>query len=243
MINPCLKMKGRIIRAEPTNSLGLPIVGKIKCGKKSENGYPQSTDYFLASGKYEGLFHKVYGEKPSTIRIVFPSDDASLVCSEAYEYRDDAGKLVATGDGETFRIFSPKANAYQEFSTEQHPEIMEGVSKKYSSKTGWQVTLTLNFLIPEVQGVAGLWQFRTKGVASSIPSVRDAFDAMLEEKGKVQGIIFDLSVKFAKSQKPGQSSRYPVVTLTANESADNIEKIMDAIQVGREKKNLLLSAE
>lgn len=234
-------MKGRIIRAEPPTRLPLPIVGKIKCGRKSESGYPQSVNWFIASGKYEGLFHKAYGEKPTTIRIVFPSDDASLVCSEAWEYRDDAGKLVATGDGETFKVFSSKSNSYVELNTEEHPNLMESVSKRYPSKTGWQVTLTLNFLIPEIQGVAGVWQFRTKGVASTIPSVRDAFDAMLSEKGKVAGIIWDLSVRFAKSQKPGQSSRYPVVNLTANESVENIEKVIDAINQGEKQKNLLLS--
>ena len=74
----------------------------------------------------------------------------------------------------------------------------------------------------------GCWQFRTKGAASSIPSIRDAYDAMLESNGKVAGVVFDLSVKFAKSQKPGQSSRYPVVSLTANESRENLEKVMEA---------------
>lgn len=223
-------MKGRIVRAEPKDRLSLPIVGKIKCGEmvKTDKGktYPTSHDYFLASGKYEGLFRAAYGENPSTIRIVFPSDDASLCCREEWEYRDDAGKLVASGDGETFRVWNGRE--YETFSTEQYPQLMEGLSAKQPSKTGWQITLTLNFIIPEVRGVMGCWQFRTKGSASTIPAVRDAFDAMLESNGKVVGVIWDLSVRFAKSQKPGQSSRYPVVTLTANESAENIEKVMEA---------------
>lgn len=226
MTNLCSEMKGRIIRAEPPTRLPLPIVGKIKCGRKSEAGYPQSVDWFIASGKYEGLFHKAYGEKPSTIRIVFPSDDASLVCREEYEYRDDAGKLVATGDGETFRVWNGKE--YGAYSTEEHPGLMEGIARKTPSKTGWQVTLTLVFVIPEVQGIMGCWQFRTKGAASTIPSVRDTFDSLLQTNGKVAGVIFDLSVHFAKSQHPGASSRYPVVTLTPNESKENLEKIMEA---------------
>lgn len=219
-------MKARITNRPPQNRLALPIVGKIKCGKKSESGYPQSVDYFIPSGKYEGLFREAYGDNPSTIRIVFPSDDASLCCTEFYEYRDDAGKLVATGDGETFKVWNGRE--YQEFSAEEHPTLMDGLANKYKSKTGWQVTLTLNFIIPEVRGVMGCWQFRTKGAASSIPSIRDAYDAMLESNGKVAGVVFDLSVKFAKSQKPGQSSRYPVVSLTANESRENLERVMEA---------------
>lgn len=221
-------MKSRISRAEPQTRLALPIVGKIKCGMKSDNGYPTSVDYFIASGKYEGLFRKAYGEKPQTIRIVFPSDDASLVCKEEYEYRDNSGHLVAYGDGEVFKVYSPKEDAYKEYSTEDYPTLMESLPSKWPSKTGWQITLTLNFLIPEVQGIAGCWQFKTKGAASSIPSVRDSFDATLASVKKVAGVIFDLSVKFAKSQKPGQSSRYPVVSLTANESMENVTIVHEA---------------
>lgn len=219
-------MRARIVRAESIERLPLPLVGKIKCGKKDERGIPRSLDYFVASGKYEGLFRQAYGDTPSTIRIVFPSDDASLVCREEYEYRDDAGKLVAKGDGETFQVWNGKE--YKSFSTEEHPTLMESLAKKQPSKTGWQVTLTLNFIIPEVRGVMGCWQFRTKGNASSIPAVRDAFDALLETNGRVKGVIFDLSVKYAKSQKPNQNSRYPVVTLTANESRENLEKVTEA---------------
>ena len=221
-------MKGRITRAEPQSRLALPIVGKIKCGMKSDKGLPTSVDYFIASGKYEGLFRKAFGEKPQTIRIVFPSNDVSLVCKEEYEYRDNGGHLIAYGDGETFKVYSPKEESYKEYSTEDYPGLMEGLSAKWPSKTGWQVTLTLRFLIPEVQGIAGCWEFKTKGKASSIPSVRDSFDATLESVGKVVGVIFDLSVKFAKSQKPGQASRFPVVSLTANESRENIEKVTEA---------------
>ena len=53
---------------------------------------------------------------------------------------------------------------------------------------------------------------------------------MLENKGFVKGIIWDLSVEFAKSQKPGDKSRYPVVTLVANESEDNVLKVKQAYE-------------
>ena len=58
--------------------------------------------------------------------------------------------------------------------------------------------------------------------------MRDAFDAMLEQNGKVAGVIFDLSVKMHKSQKPSDASRYPVVTLVPNESLENLQKVHEA---------------
>ena len=95
-------MKGRIKRPEAQQSrLILPRVGQIKIGMKNANGYPQSVDYFIPTGKYAGLFTQAYGEKPQTIQIVFPDDDPAKVCNERYEYRDDDGRLIAAGDGDT----------------------------------------------------------------------------------------------------------------------------------------------
>ena len=217
-------MAGRILNKEKTKRLPFPILGRVACGEKSEKGYPRSLDYFVASGKYAELFKSAYGDKPSTIQIVFPNDDAELCCKEFYELRDTSGKLVSEGDGETFKVWSDKTKAYITLSTEQYPNLMEMIAGKYP-KCEWKITLTLNFIIPKVRGIMGLWSFSTKGSASTIPQVRDTFDAMLEQNGHASGVIFDLSVKMHKSNKPNDSSRYPVVSLVPNESEENLRMV------------------
>lgn len=223
-------MNGRINHQEPNVRLMLPRIGRIKIGKKelSRNGkeYPVSVDYFIPAGKYAGLFTKAYGEKPQTIQVVFPDDDPAKVCCEYYEYRDDKGQLIAKGDGSTFFVWT--GDRYLELDAENHPGLMDAVTKRYPSRGGWRVRLTLNFVVPLVRGVAGVWTFETNGSASTIPQVRDAFDAVLATRGFVKGVIFDLNVKFATSQKPGDRSRYPVVTLIPNESEDNVRLIKAA---------------
>ena len=217
-------MSGRIYRPEQDSGdmLELPEIGRLHIGKKqiSQNGkeYPTSVDYFIPSGKYEGLFTQLLGEKPSTIQIVFPSDDASKVCNERYEYRDDKGALVAKGDGRVFEIWDGKK--YAPFSVEQYPNIMEQVAQKNPTKRGndnWDIVLTLRFIIPAVRGVVGVWQFTTKGRASSIKNIRESFDGVQIMRGTVTCTVFDLSVQFAKSNKPGVNSRYPVVSMIAND--------------------------
>lgn len=225
-------MSGRIIREVESNRLFLPIVGKIKVGELATSAkgkpYPRSLDHFIASGSYAPLFHQAYGENPSTIQVVFPSDDAELVCREEYVLRDNAGKLVAKGDGETFRTWSEKAEKYIDMTITEQPTLMDMLSKHYGQE--WKVTLTLVFLLPLVRGVMGLWEFTTRGSASSIPQVRDAFDALLEQNGRCAGVIFDLSVKMHKSNKPNDNSKYPVVSLVPNESRENLMKIHIAKQ-------------
>lgn len=219
-------MAGRIINNKEEHRLAFPVVGRIKCGMKSDRGFPMSVDYFIPSGNYAPLFTQAYGEKPSTIQIVFPSDDAELVCREEYVLRDGQGKLVATGDGETFKTWSEKAKKYIIVTTTEQPDIMAMLEKHY--KQEWKITLTLVFILPLVRGVMGCWQFQTKGSASTIPQIRDTFDTMIEQNGKAAGVIFDLSVKMVKSNKPQDASRYPVVSLVPNESLENLQKVHEA---------------
>ena len=226
-------MGGRIIRPEQGAAvLELPEIGRLHIGMKQmgQNGreYPTSIDWFRPTGKYAGLFTQALGEKPQTITIIFPSDDASMVCNERYEYRDDKGALVARGDGQVFEIWDGKK--YAPYSIEQYPDIMDQITARNPTKRGaenWDIALTLRFIVPAVRGVVGVWQFSTKGKASSIKNIRNSFDGVQMMRGTVTQTAFDLSVQFAKSNKPGVNFRYPVVSLVANDT--RIEEIRKAI--------------
>ena len=217
-------MTGRIVRPEQGAAmLELPEIGRLHIGKKqvSQNGkeYPVSVDYFIPSGKYAGMFTQALGEKPQTIQIVFPDDNPEKVCNERFEYRDDKGALVARGDGQIFEIWN--GEKYVPYSVEQYPDIMAQIAAKNPTRRGaenWDVVLTLRVVVPAVRGIVGVWQFSTKGRASSIKNIRESFDAVQMMRGTVTQTVFDLSVQFAKSNKPGVNSRYPVVSLVANDT-------------------------
>ena len=224
--------------------LELPEIGRLHIGKKQvgQNGreYPVSVDYFIPAGKYAAMFTAALGEKPQTIQVIFPDDDPEKVCNERYEYRDDKGALVARGDGRAFEIWDGKK--YAPYSIEQYPDIMAQIAAKNPTKRGaenWDVALTLRFIVPAVRGVVGVWQFSTKGAASSIKNIRNSFDGVQLMRGTVTQTVFDLSVQFAKSNKPGVNSRYPVVSLVANDNRINDIRAMLAPE--NSTKNLLLS--
>lgn len=241
-------MGGRIVRNEPDAAiLELPEIGRLHIGKKQagQNGreYPVSVDYFIPSGKYAGMFTAALGEKPQTIQVIFPDDSPEKVCNERLEYRDDKGALVARGDGRVFEIWDGKR--YAPYSIEQYPDIMQQVTARNPKKTlredydGWDISLTLRFIVPAVRGVVGVWCMTTKGRASSIKNIRNSFDGVQLMRGTVTQTVFDLSVQFAKSNKPGVNSRYPVVSLVANDT--RIEAIRKMIAPETTTKNLLLS--
>lgn len=226
-------MGGRIIRPDQNPGiLELPEIGRLHIGKKQvgQNGreYPVSVDYFIPAGKYAGMFTAALGDKPQTIQVIFPDDNPANVCNERYEYRDNSGALVARGDGRTFEIWDGKR--YVPYSVDEYPDIMEQITQRNPTKRGadnWDVALTLRFIIPAVRGIVGVWQFSTKGRASSIKNIRNSFDGVQMMRGTVTQTVFDLSVQFAKSNKPNTNSRYPVVSLIANDT--RIEEIRKAI--------------
>lgn len=212
----------------------IPILGKVKVGEKVETGdksYPRSLDYFKATGKYAELFHSVYGEKPETLTIVFISDTHEDSCDERYEFRDNTGARVAYGDGETWWAWSQKQGDYI-----QGDATYEKMESTYGEP---DVVLTLKFILPKIRNVFGLWQFETKGKASSVPSIRSSFDAVQELAGTVVNIPFDLSVQKVKSQKPGDAHKFPVVTLISNISKENLETLHDYIEDGQRIKGML----
>lgn len=237
-------MGGRIHRPEQANGiLELPEIGRLHIGKKqaTQNGreYPVSVDYFIPSGKYAGMFTAALGEKPQTIQIIFPDDSPGKVCNERYTYRDDRGALVARGDGQVFEIWNGKE--YAKYSITEYPDIWDQIIKNNPTKRGadnWDVELTMRFIIPAIRGVVGVWSLTTKGAASSVKNLRDSFDSVQAMRGTVTTSVFDLSVHFHKSNKPGSNSRYPVLDLVCNDS--RVAEIREMLKAENSTKNLLL---
>jgi hypothetical protein len=220
-------MKGRIVRPEKDTGSVLPRIGFIKTGfKDPQTGYPKSTDYFVADSIYKRYFEAAY-DKPSTVHIAFFDDDPQMSCNEEYILIDNDGKKFGTGDGHCFEIWN--GNEYQPLFLEDYPELMEQTAKRAQSKKGWEVVLTMRFILPKIPKVLGYWEYNTRASASTIPNIRKTFDSLLEQRGSVLGMMFDLNVQYAKSFKPGKANRYPVVSLVPNHMDDNLEILKGSI--------------
>ena len=150
-------MNGRIIRKE-RGSLSIPIIGKIKVGEKNDRGLPTGLDYFKCESTYSKYFTEAYGDKPNKIEVCFFSDDFKDSCNERYECRDKDGRLSGKGDGEHWFIYDHDEKDYIE---EFDKQIIKNAGK-------WEIILTINFIIPKIRSVFGLFSFSTKGKESSM---------------------------------------------------------------------------
>ena len=212
----------------------LPIVGKIRVGEKTKNNqgkeYPISLDYFKATGNYATLFTEIYGEKPNQIQIIFITDDDKVSCHEEWEGREKkTGNLAGTSDGESFRLWNYQNERYEIFTDKDY-------LKKYTEEHGiqWSVILTLNFIVPKIKGVFGMWQLQTKGTKSSIENIINTYDSLKEHAGTICNIPFDLQVQKVTGQKPGQKRKYPVISLVPHISAKNVEMVRNFLEGGGE---------
>ncbi len=226
---------GRIVRITKDTGSPLPRIGFVKIGMKNKSGYPMSLDYFIADGTYKKYFDEVY-QKPGVIQIVFFNDSPEFSCKEQYILTDKDGKRFGYGDGHDFEIWNGKE--YVPVSLDEHPSLMDAAIKRSGSKKGWEITLTLRFIIPKIPKVLGYWEFNTKGSASTIPQIRQSYDMLLESRGSVMGMVFDLNVSFAKSQQPGKANKYPVVSLVANHMDDNLNIMKNSFTSLAYKDNL-----
>ena len=234
-------LTGRIKREAITTNAKLPILGKIKCGEMTEGkggkSHPRSLDYFIATGKFAHYFDEVFKDKPQRIPIAFISDRVQDVCNQSFVLRGGDGRLWGSGDGETFRIFNPNKGVedYEVHTRADSPNIMNRMADKVGAE--WKETLELTFIIPSIRSVVGQWRFTTKGAASSIPSIIGAFD-FVQAYGTVVRVPFDLVVEKVKSQKPNDSSLFPVVSLIPNLSTDHLESLSTYLSEGHNLKEL-----
>jgi len=237
-------MNGRIKqRTELAPTFGaLPMIGKIKVGMKVWNAkanreIPTSLDYFRATGPYAPQFHEKYGEKPTKIEIVFPSNDIMQVCREEIEGRGekDGKRYGYSYDGETYFLWDEKEGDYLPYQAEDSQILL--FSKQH--KVLWKKILYLNFVLLKIRGVIGQWQFSTKGEVSSMPQITHAFDTMREAIGTIMNVPFDLQVEKVTSQKPPtknpktgklENKVFPVVKLIPNISAENMEVLRGYLQ-------------
>lgn len=228
--NTALPEKARIQAA-------IPIIGTISVGekRKTEAGkeYPVSLDFFRATGRYESYFTEVYGRTPQSIHIIFPGNEVQEYCNCTYTFRDNAGRLLAEGDGQSWKVWSRQKSEYvygswnYDVIKERFPDARDNIE------------LRLKFLMPRINNIYGLWKFTSRARHSTIPQITGMFDKVLAEVGYVQNIPFELSVAKVKSNKPDSNNTFPVVQLIPVLSPENIAMLAEFYDAGQNIRGMI----
>ena len=225
-----------VVQIGGQSELGRIGIGKID--REAATPFPVATDYFIPRGNYVDQFTALFGDQPAQLPIWFTSDNENFACNERLEIRDNAGKLFGFGDRERFTFFNPKTKDYDITKLiGNRPTLMEdtvafltkGMSVEKAKQIKWTPVLYLRFSLQRFPFL-GYWQFSTKGAASSIPAIREAFDSCKLTFGTVRYVPFMLTVRKVKSNKPGVNRQFAVVSLVPMISSEDGFKLAAAMQ-------------
>lgn len=221
---------GRIVARKQVGATNtLPLIGRIKIGEKSisQSGkeYPRSLDYFRATGNFATEFHNINGDKPTRLPVCFISDNLEEVCNERFESWEK-GKRWGFGDGNAFTVWNKEAQngkgAYEQADA-ANPLV---------KSLKWDLMLTLRFVMLNMPGIMGYWEFTTKAKQTTIPSVVKAFDFVRERAQTVIAFPFNLMVEKKTGYNPGEPRNYPVVTLVPNVGQESLEMVSNYLEAG-----------
>lgn len=159
----------------------LPRLGKIRLGitRVAANGksYPVATDHFVCPPEVQ----RVHGEKPTSLPIVLPLDDAEKIFPQEYKMYGALG-LHCAGDGERAKRWGDDGELHELACP--CPFLDDGKCKPVA---------TFNFCLPEVPGI-GVWQVVTSS-ERSIMSINSALEAFRNTFGGLAGIPFTLKLE------------------------------------------------
>ena len=207
----------------------LPRLGKIRLGMKVEKegskSYPKALDYFNCPGEVQAIF----GEKPKSLEIMFPSDDPELFAPQYLKCYSRTQGLICIGDGETARRKVDKetgdiaSHTTAEWGWYDKLICNPQECPEYMSKQCRRV-MTLLFLLPDVDGL-GVWQIDTTSFYS-IVNTNSMIKLLKNLAGRCSFIPLTLSLGAIEVSPNGlKKKKVNVMTFTQKQSLAQIAQI------------------
>lgn len=162
----------------------LPRMGKIRLGVMVDKGgktHPKEVDYFVCPE----IVQKTYGPEPKELVIVFPMEDEEKFFQQFY-MKYGNGVLQCKGDGEMATFFDFDQMKFIDDKPCPCEFLKDGKCKPVGR---------LQFMLPEVEEAAGVWQIDT----SSKNSIID-INSGIEYIRKICGRISMIPIKLIRSE-------------------------------------------
>jgi hypothetical protein len=179
----------------------LPRLGKIRLGIKvqgQESDYPKRVDYFVCPENVQ----KLYGEKPTTLPISFPSSDPDIVAPQHYKMYGRTHGLICKGDGErSYAKVDKHTGTYADRNTEEwvyEDMICEGEECPEFQAKNCKRVMTLLVVLHEVPGL-GVYQLDTSNRHSIINT--NSILRLLQTMTRGRFAMVPLKMSLAKDER------------------------------------------
>jgi hypothetical protein len=207
----------------------LPRLGKIRLGikkiKQTKNGtveYPTEVDYFildpqtpseLENKKLIEEFHRLYGEQPKQISIMFPLSNPETIFPQFYKRYGKTTLLQCKGDGIeaicASEEFTERLKVIKK--SDLGLPVVECLGKEcpYYKEKKCTESATLQILLPELPG-AGVWQITT-GSFHSIVNINSCLDYIKAIAGRFHMIPLRLERREQDIQYEGKRGKHYIM--------------------------------
>jgi hypothetical protein len=217
----------------------LPRLGKIRLGikKKTEKGveYPSEVDYFildpqtpsdLENQKIIDEFASIYGDKPKSIKIMFPVASHEIYFPQFYKRYGSSTSLKCKGDGE---LASCAKDEFAKGLTvtgkdEMGLPIVKCQGREclhYKSKECSEVG-TLQVLLPDLPG-AGVWQIST-GSYNSIVNLNSCIEYIKAVCGRAHMIPLTLERRQQEMAHDGKKTHHYILHVNMDFKLSDLQK-------------------
>jgi len=212
----------------------LPRIAKLRLGvkKTAQSGkeYPSEVSYFVS--REEDFrkpvdfkrFRALYGEKPTTLEIMFPVENLEVIFPQAFK-KYGGGVLRCTGDGRTYFRVDKETG---EKSTGECP----GPDACPFAGGDCKGVGNLQFLLPRVSW-GGTFQVDTSS-KTAILDLNSAFDYFRGMAGRLAFVPLLLCREAKKITYDGKSSIHYPLTLRFPDSKNEIVKLLESAKEMRE---------
>ena len=245
----------------------LPRAGKIRLGIKKTTGggaeYPAEVNYFildpqtpseLENKKLIEMFHKLYGEQPKSINIMFPLSDTNLIFPQFYKRYGKSTMLQCKGDGEFAKCATEEFSKDLErakLTADDLPTDIKVICKGrecpyYKSKACSEVA-TLQVLLPDLPG-SGVWQITT-GSYNSIVNINSCLDYIRAITGRFHMLPLTLERRAQDIAYEGKKREHyilhidmalPLAALQKYAQIDSTKILLELPAPEQEKEDILL---
>lgn len=217
----------------------LPRLGKVRLGikKKTDKGkeYPAEVNYFildpqtpseLENGRLVEEFHKLYGDQPKSIQIMFPVASPDVYFPQFYKRYGSGASLKCKGDGEaascTMKEYAEglKITGEDEFGLIK--VVCAGKECPYYKKKECTEVATLQVLLPELPGT-GVWQIST-GSFHSIVNVNSCIEYITAVCGRAHMIPLTLERREQEIVYEGRKTKHYILNINMDFRLADLQK-------------------
>ena len=187
----------------------LPVGGKIRLGRRDEQGRPVRCEYFVAPKAVQEATSPVtgepYGPKPAQLDILFPDDDLEVIFPHYLRKYEPGAGVVCRSDGRKARRFNKEERTWQvgPCAFKECPDYQKGLCKAHGR---------LHFLIPTTQQTE-CWGLEVSSLNSIKALLGDLRYIRQLTGGRLRGVPMQLYREPRKAQVRGNQYTYYIVRL------------------------------